>query len=40
MEEKSGIVLSNTINKQWPETPDSKRKAGADPSAGMNSKCK
>ncbi|KAJ6318750.1 hypothetical protein OIU76_014164 [Salix suchowensis] len=34
----SGIVLSNTINKQWPETPDVKRKAGADPSAGMNSK--
>ncbi|KAJ6911268.1 hypothetical protein NC652_021791 [Populus alba x Populus x berolinensis] len=29
----SGVVLSNTINKQWPETPDSKRKAGADPSA-------
>ncbi|KAF9677736.1 hypothetical protein SADUNF_Sadunf08G0138400 [Salix dunnii] len=29
----SGIVLSNTINKQWPETPDGKRKAGADPSA-------
>ncbi|KAJ6725865.1 COP1-INTERACTING PROTEIN-RELATED [Salix purpurea] len=29
----SGIVLSNTINKQWPETPDGKRKAGAGPSA-------
>jgi hypothetical protein len=36
----SGIVLSNTINKQWPETPDSNRKAVADPSTGMNSKCK
>ncbi|KAL9353017.1 hypothetical protein Peur_055697 [Populus x canadensis] len=29
----SGIDLSNTINKQWPETPDSNRKAGVDPNA-------
>jgi hypothetical protein len=36
----SGIDLSNTINKQWPETPDSNRKAGVDPNAGMNLKCK
>jgi hypothetical protein len=36
----SGIDLSNTINKQWPETPNSNRKAGVDPNAGMNLKCK
>jgi hypothetical protein len=36
----SGIDLSNTINKQWAETPDSNRKAGVDPNAGMNLKCK
>jgi hypothetical protein len=36
----SCIDLSNTINKQWPETPDSNRKAGVDPNAGMNLKCK
>jgi hypothetical protein len=36
----SGIDFSNTINKQWPETPDSNRKAGVDPNAGMNLKCK
>ncbi|CAK7327272.1 unnamed protein product [Dovyalis caffra] len=31
----SGIVLSNTINKQWSETPDSNRKAGVGPNAEM-----
>ncbi|KAJ6323843.1 hypothetical protein OIU76_011190 [Salix suchowensis] len=28
-----GIILSDTINKSWPETPDSNRKAGVDPNA-------
>ncbi|KAF2313997.1 hypothetical protein GH714_021401 [Hevea brasiliensis] len=31
----SGIVLSSAINKQWPETPDSNRKAGVDSSKGI-----
>ena len=31
-----GIILSDTINKSWPETPDSNRKAGVDPNAGMS----
>ncbi|KAF9673575.1 hypothetical protein SADUNF_Sadunf10G0038500 [Salix dunnii] len=31
-----GIILSDTINKSWPETPDSNRKAGVDLNAGMS----
>ena len=31
-----GIILSDTINKSWPETPDSNRKAGVDPNTGMS----
>lgn len=32
----SGVVLSSAINKQWPETPDSNGKAGADSSTGIS----